>query len=379
MPKLFTLTGFSTSAVLAVLALTVAVGTVLAWPLLARPGLRWIAARIGLLISSNVTVLLMVAVTLNNQFLFFASWTDLFGIFGSDAPAKVTESGAPPARTPVPPMAPAVDGRQLPPLPPGSGPDGRQVWVTVTGARSGLTGTVLLRLPAGYRRSTASHPVLMTFSGYPGSPAQWLGPMQLPRELDLRIAGGQLRDPIVVAPTVEFPAGADTECVDAGRGRNVETWISQDVPDWIRTHLRVLDDRRAWATIGLSSGGWCAAMTTMLHPDRFSAAVVFGGYFRPKFAGPSPLTYNRRWAARYNLVRQARHRPPGVSIWLLTSRTDRVSYPTTALFLAAARAPLRVRALVLADAGHRLSVYRPHLPAALDWLGRTAAGFAPLR
>ena len=31
------------------------------------------------------------------------------------------------------------------------------------------------------------------------------------------------------------------------------------------------------ATIGLSAGGPCAAMATLLHPQQFAAAIVLGG------------------------------------------------------------------------------------------------------
>jgi hypothetical protein len=37
-----------------------------------------------------------------------------------------------------------------------------------------------------------------------------------------------------------------------------------------------------------------------------------------------------------------------------------------------------VRATILAHAGHRLSVWRALLGPALDWLGATVPGFAPV-
>ena len=57
---------------------------------------------------------------------------------------------------------------------------------------------------------------------------------------------------IIVSPNLEIPSGVDSECVDGGSaGPAVETWMSQDVPDWVLTTFRARSDRRSWATIGL--------------------------------------------------------------------------------------------------------------------------------
>lgn len=142
--------------------------------------------------------------------------------------------------------------------------------------------------------------------------------------------------------------------------------------------FRVSTDRASWATIGLSAGGWCAAMATMLHPAQYSAAVVLGGYFRPEF-GPfyQPYPAKAPAGARYDLVRLAHQAAPPVAIWLETSHADPVSYSSSAAFLKATRSPTAVDAVVLQHAGHRLSVWQGLLPQALTWLGTNVAGFSP--
>ena len=140
-----------------------------------------------------------------------------------------------------------------------------------------------------------------------------------------------------MAPQVQIPFGVDTECVNGDPGKpQIETWLAEDVPNWIARTFRVTTQRSSWATMGLSAGGWCAAMATMLHPAQYSAAVVFGGYFRPDF-GPyyeafpktSPLQ------TRYDLVKLARH-PPPVALWLEASHADELSYSSIAGLLHAA-------------------------------------------
>ena len=201
--------------------------------------------------------------------------------------------------------------------------------------------------------------------------------MHLPEYLDQAVAARTVGPAIIVSPEIEVPPGADSECVDAGPGRQVETWVTQDVPDWVSHHFRTVPDRRAWSTIGLSAGGWCAAMSTMLHPQTYGGAIVMGGYWRPAFSGPPPFPPGSPQAQRYDLVALARRSAPQVALWVETSHADRVSYRTSQVMLASARAPLSITAVVLTHAGHRLGVWRDLTPRALAWLGRTLPGFAP--
>jgi hypothetical protein len=101
-----------------------------------------------------------------------------------------------------------------------------------------------------------------------------------------------------------------------------------------------------------------------------------GGYFRPEFTDTyQPFVSDSALARRYDLIALARNHPPPVALWLETSRSDPLSYPSSSQLLAAARAPLSVRAVVLLHAGHRFSVWTPLLPKALRWLGAYIAGF----
>jgi hypothetical protein len=378
------LTGTLFLGTLVVVTVVAFVAVVLGWSSLAGRGAGRVAGRVGMLVALNALVLLTAATQLNAQFLFFADWADLRGAVGGVPTATAVNRGTAAtraARSAVRGDA-ATAAPRLPPLPAGRiSPSGVVVY-TVRGTHSGLTGTVDVQLPPDYRdpRSARTrYPVMEAFQGYPGGPGTWIHTMALGSTVTRQVAAGRMRQVIVVSPQVELPAGVDTECVNGTPGRaQVETWLARDVPEWVARTFRVQTGRASWAAIGLSSGGWCAAMVAMLHPAQFSAAIVLGGYFRPNF-GPfyDPYPATSRLAARYDLVALSRRSPPAVAIWLETSHADTVSYSSSAAFLRATRPPLSVKATVLQHAGHRIGLWRSVLPASLAWLGGNVPGFGP--
>ncbi|HET9657003.1 MAG TPA: alpha/beta hydrolase-fold protein, partial [Kineosporiaceae bacterium] len=316
------------------------------------------------------------------RFGFFADWSDLTGAVGlesqdsrsADGPGGGGGAGRPDAAA----GRIADDAAVFRAMPWGGLAKARVVRLAVTGERSRIRGTVEVTLPPGYydpRRAAELFPVIEAFPGYPGGP---FNPYSAVRST---VTAQGMADAVIISPSVEIPAGRDTECVDGtGNQPKIETWLTEDLPAWTLRTLRVRADRESWAALGWSSGGWCAAMAAMLHPDRFSAAIVLGGYFRPEFGSLyRPFDAASPQGRRYDLVALAGDRPPPVSLWVQTSHADHVSYPTSSQFLAKARAPLTVHSLVLEHAGHRVGVWQPLLPESLTWLGRTARGFDPHR
>jgi enterochelin esterase-like enzyme len=360
---------------------------ILVWPSLAGRSLRKIAARAGLLLTVNVLVLLTAATQLNAQFLFFADWTDLRGAFSAVPTSTSLSRGATAAHAASTRVvgAAATAGKRLPPLPAGRVSASGVISYTIRGALSGLTGTVFVQLPPGYNtaaNASVRYPVIEAFQGYPGHAYDWISSyMKIGDVVAGQATAKRMRPVLVVSPQTEIPAGADTECVNGSSGYpQVETWLAEDVPNWVTHTFRVQTNRESWAALGLSAGGWCAAMVTMLHPAQFSAAIVMGGYFRPEF-GPfyEPYSPASRLGARYDLVALSKRKPPPVAIWLETSHADEISYNSSAAFLTAAKPPLAVHATVLEHAGHRVSLWQGLLPGSLTWLGATVPGFKVTR
>lgn len=251
--------------------------------------------------------------------------------------------------------------------------------VTIAGATSGHTGTAYVWFPPSYGRpgqEHATYPVIEVFHGYKPAPLAFFTYFHLDEEMATLVAAHRMREAVIVIPDWA-PGGLDTECVDGG-GANpaMETWLMQDVPDYVARTYRVARDRGSWVGYGASTGGWCALMAATLHPATFGSAVSGGGQGYPEFDPPYiPFQPDSPLGQRYDLTRVLRDEAPPVALWMLTSRTDQYSYPTTRTMIAAAKAPTSVDAVVLASGRHHPMFWLPYIPASLEWVGATAAGF----
>jgi S-formylglutathione hydrolase FrmB len=131
-------------------------------------------------------------------------------------------------------------------------------------------------LPAGYDDSTRRrYPVVYFLHGLPGSSASYQGNDWL---LDAIAAAGPA---ILVLPQGARDSDTDPEYLDWGRGRNWATYIDTELPRYIDAHFRTIANRRGRAIIGLSAGGYGAAVLGLNHLDRYSVVESWSGYFHP--------------------------------------------------------------------------------------------------
>lgn len=350
-----------------------------AWLPRTRRSVRGFLARLATQLGVSLMVLLLFGVVLNDQNGWYSDWGDLFGSNSQSVNQANGGATADKALT----AKPKGHGLDAPPsqhLPALPAPGQRVQTLRFTGSRSGLTGRVMVSLPRGYEdpaNATRTYPVIEAFHGYPGRPEVWMHGVNLVPSIDELSSRHTIGDAVVVAPQLEFPSGTDTECVNGHRGQpQVETWVATDVPNMVASRFRVRRDRRSWAALGFSSGGWCAAMAVMLHPDVFGAGILLGGYNQPIFGnGYRPFRRRDPAAERYNLISLVESSPPPVALWLQTSRADGLSYSSSKALLKAAHAPLAITSLVELNAGHRMSVWSDVVPEALAWLGATSPGF----
>lgn len=365
------LCGWELPTLLGVLALVVFVVLLTGWPK-QRSGWWVLPARASLLVALNVLVLAIAAALLNNQYAFYASWSDLFDTSDSASVqhygGEVTEASVTlPWSGPQPSASPSAPIRAK----------ARQHQYRVVGARSHFTNDVIVRLPEHYDpHSAQQYPVILALHGYPGNPKAFARIDGFYDGLDRAARTKLMASAIVVMPQINYPRTLDTECVDIPGGPQAETWLAQDVPQWVMEHFAARADRRAWVTYGYSFGGWCAAMLSMRHPGTFGGAVVLQGYFRPEFEEPvRGFTPGSAEYRKYDLVALARRNPPPLAMWVLASKPDRISYPTTKEFIAAARAPMSVTADLPVHGGHNNSVWEGKNLQIFTWLGRTLPGF----
>ena len=344
-PPEMELTSGAFVALMAVLSVAGIAAIVFFWPLLSAQRPLPVIGRVGALLGVNLLLLATIGLVANDTFGFFADWTDLAGAFASaPAPGRTSHAGTDPNAAVQAPLGAGLSAPStLPPLPtPANG--NREYSFLVPGPVSHVTGKVVVYLPAGYtdrRQARRRYPVIETFHGYPGRPEQWLDSMALGEVLDEQVSLGRMSPAIVIAPELEIPPGRDTECVDGGTaGPAMETWLTTDVPEWAARTLRVRLDRSSWATAGLSAGGgarrWRRCSTRPATARRWSSvATSTRTSARPTSRSPHGSPQGRR----YDLVALVRRAPPPVAIWMETSHSDKVSYRSSADFLAAVRGP----------------------------------------
>jgi S-formylglutathione hydrolase FrmB len=135
--------------------------------------------------------------------------------------------------------------------------------------------------PAWFARPRPRLPVLVLLHGTPGSPMSWIDGGRVTRTLDVWAAAHGGRAPIVVMPDVNGSLTADTECVDSPVG-NAETYLTVDVPAFVRSRFATQPPGHGWGLVGYSEGGECAVMLALRHPTMVGAFADFSGVDGPR-------------------------------------------------------------------------------------------------
>ncbi|MGW0002325.1 alpha/beta hydrolase [Nocardia grenadensis] len=134
--------------------------------------------------------------------------------------------------------------------------------------------------PAYFATPRPDLPVLVLLAGQPGSTADWLVGGRLTETMDAYAAGHRGLAPIVVLADGTGGQLRNPLCVDSRLG-NAATYLSVDVPTWVRAHLQVDPDPRAWAVGGLSSGGTCAVQLATTRPEVYPTFLDMSGQADP--------------------------------------------------------------------------------------------------
>jgi len=89
------------------------------------------------------------------------------------------------------------------------------------------------------------------------------------------------RHALVVAPQGTKRPDADDEYLDLGPGRDWETAISNELPEYVDSHFRTIANRRGRAIIGISAGGYGALAIGLHHLGTYSVIESWSGYGEP--------------------------------------------------------------------------------------------------
>ena len=164
-------------------------------------------------------------------------------------------------------------------------PTGELRRVQLPNAASGFAAReAFVYFPPAYSAPTRPElPVLVLMAGQPGGPADWLTGGQLRGRMDrfAREHGGVAPVVVVVDP-IGSPS-ANTLCMDTKLGQ-AETYLVGDVVPWIKEHLSVSRDARAWAAGGFSFGATCSVQLLAKHPEAFGSALAFAAEKEPALA-----------------------------------------------------------------------------------------------
>ena len=127
--------------------------------------------------------------------------------------------------------------------------------------------------PAALTANPPALPLVIMMMGQPGNPDPSFSAAVLDR---FAAAHDGLAPIVLVADQIGNPA-VDTLCLDTARHGKSETYITQDVVNWARTHLHVLQDAAHWTIAGYSNGGECALSFGVKYPQIWGNVLDISG------------------------------------------------------------------------------------------------------
>ncbi|NMM94369.1 alpha/beta hydrolase [Bifidobacterium oedipodis] len=135
--------------------------------------------------------------------------------------------------------------------------------------------------PAALVDNPPALPVFIMMSGQPGSPERAFQASGLADLFDAYAASHDGLAPIVVSPDQLGDETHNTLCADTPVYGNAETYLTQDVTDWILDTLPADADARQWAIGGFSQGGTCSVQLGVRHPERYGTMMPFASELGP--------------------------------------------------------------------------------------------------
>lgn len=226
-------------------------------------------------------------------------------------------------------------------------------------------------------------PVLVLVGSQPGWPGVWAVSGDLVRMMAEFAARHQGLAPVVVIPDPNGTEDGNTMCMDTTLAKT-DTYMSVDVPEWIKHNLDVDSNPQHWAVGGFSFGGTCAIQMATRHPRIYPNFMSFGGEREPALAISRQQTANEAFAgnlaaftAEVPLTLLAKRHYPD-SFGFFAAGVDDPEFRSNAVVLAsaAAKAGMHVKSDIVPGAGHSWKVVLDSMQSALDFLARPM-GLAP--
>ena len=317
-------------------------------------------------------VLLLSAVQINAYFGLNHTVSDLTGTAVARIPVLEDALRKQPGGAAAVPLAEWTAPNGLP-------PDGTVRKASIPGTASGFQSRdAYIYFPPAYRGTPRpALPVLVLFSGQPGAPADWLTGGALRSRMDRFAADHGGVAPIAVVVDPNGSASGNTLCMDS-RIAKADTFLSRDVPDWIRATFDVDADPHQWAAGGFSYGATCAMEMVTRHPEVYSAALAFSSEKEPSLAKERRKTIDASFGgdttafeAQTPLRLMQERRYEGNAVYFGAGERDPEFIEYMALLAGAARkAGFTVEDHRIANAGHSWEAASRGMPGGLDFLAQ---------
>ncbi|WP_413600443.1 alpha/beta hydrolase [Curtobacterium sp. Curtsp57] len=302
--------------------------------------------------------------------------------------AEPPADGIPAAEAPGQTAAPATEDLATTWTPPAGMPTtGRLLRVAIPATRSHFTARdALLWLPPAALTADPPHlPVVVLMSGQ----SRGAGPEDLQTGGHIEATMDALATlhrglaPIVVVPDQLGPESANPMCVDGPLG-NSATYLEDDVPAWITSHLKVQSGAAAWTVGGFSQGGTCAIQIGAGDPERFGNIIDVSGEDGPSL-GSVQKTIAEGFSGNAAAYRRAQpaailaaHGPyRNTDAFFAAGGDDHAYGQVTPVQAQRARAAgMHVTTWILPGGRHSWSTAGPAIAAGLAWLA-PRLGVAP--
>ncbi|WP_051855018.1 alpha/beta hydrolase [Streptomyces sp. NRRL B-1347] len=293
------------------------------------------------------------------------------------APAKGHDGKASGTRLPTGPRASFTTESTL--------DDGTKIGVTtLRGKKSGFTGKVWVWAPKQYFDPKYSHsgfPVLIALPGGPGYPNNyWMGTdLKLESSIAKWSKEGKSLPFIVVMPVLNPDDKFYYDGSDIPGQPKMGTWMTEDVPDFVRANFRTFTSRDGWGFMGSSSGGFVGLKSVLKHPEKFKAVIASG----PDTVPDSPLWRGHEAQRLANdpgrlAERLIRRGGPEVDIAFQVGTAESGQPNLRAFMEKYGKGPVKTRLNVIQGGTHSARSYVPAMDdGPIQWISKKMRGPVP--
>lgn len=230
--------------------------------------------------------------------------------------------------------------------------------------------------PAALSSNPPALPVFVLLAGQPGSPDRLFTAGSIQSLMDNYASRHDGLAPIVVSPDQNGASTRNSLCVDSPVYGKAETYLSRDVPNWIKKNLPVSGQASMWAIGGFSQGGTCATQLGPRHPETFGNMLPADGELKPTQGREDQMIRDYFNGDRNKFLAQVPTRaiaakaPSQQTLFTAAGSQDPKSQKNMITIAKAAQdAGMTVEAIVTQGSGHDWHTVKKAWKPGLEWLG----------